>query len=56
MALIAECFEVKRSLVLFDLVAQRRKLRVIDLVSPEEKAIVAWQKFQMAARRCTKSF
>jgi hypothetical protein len=55
MALIAECFEVKRSLVLFDLVAYRRELRVIDLVRPEEEAILARLKFQMTARRRAES-
>jgi hypothetical protein len=55
MALVAERFEVKRLVVLFDLVAQRRELRVIDLVSPKEKAILARLKFQMAARRRAES-
>lgn len=55
MALIAECFEVKRSLVLFDLLAQRSELRTINPVRPEQEALVAWLKFQVAARRRAES-
>ncbi len=53
--MVAERFEVKRLVVLFDLLAQRSELRTINPVSPEQEAFVAWLKFQMAARRRAES-